>query len=115
MVAIKGMDMQTDCKECPLMATDGLDTLSPMMRFALWATKHKVKHCVEGKILDDCPLAEIVTCKGCKHCEKRYEETSEQTIYACEDEHCNDETVGCEMIVKPNFYCAYEEKMEREE
>ena len=30
---------------------------------ALWA----VKHCTQGKILDDCPLVEIITCKNCKH------------------------------------------------
>ena len=50
------------------MATDGIDTLlRPMMCMALWATKHEVKHCTQGKILDDCPLVEIVTCKDCKH------------------------------------------------
>ena len=59
MIAIKGMEIQTDCKKCPLMATDGIDKLSPMMCFALWATKHEVKHCTQGKILDDCPLVEI--------------------------------------------------------
>ena len=45
------------------MATDGADKLSPMMCIAIWATKHEVKHCVKEKILDDCPLVEIVTCK----------------------------------------------------
>lgn len=60
MVALKGMELQTDCKKCPFMATDGADALlSPMMCIALWATKHEVKHCVQGKILDDCPLVEV--------------------------------------------------------
>lgn len=59
MIALKGMKLQTDCKKCPLMATDGVDLLSPMMCIALWATKHEVKHCTQGKILDDCPLVEI--------------------------------------------------------
>ena len=64
MIAIKGMEPQTDCSKCPFMATDGADTLlSPMMCMALWATKHKVKHCAKEKILDDCPLVEIVTCE----------------------------------------------------
>ena len=63
MVILKGMAPQTDCQKCPFMATDGADTLSPMMCIALWATKHEVKHCVSGKVLDDCPLVEIVTCK----------------------------------------------------
>ena len=31
MVMIKGMEMQTDCKKCPFMATDSADELSPMM------------------------------------------------------------------------------------
>ena len=53
MVILKGMEPQTDCRKCPFMATDG------MMCLALWATKH----CVQGKILDDCPLEEVVTCK----------------------------------------------------
>ena len=59
MVALKGMELQTDCQKCPLMATDGADELSPMMCIALWATEHEVKHCVKGKILDDCPLVEV--------------------------------------------------------
>ncbi len=67
MVVLKGMELQTDCQKCPLMATDGTDTLSPMMCMALWATKHEVKHCIQGKILNDCPLVEIVTCKDCTY------------------------------------------------
>ena len=69
MVILKGMKPQTDCQKCPFMATDGADTLlrPRMMCMALWATKHEVKHCVKEKILDDCPLVEIVTCKDCKH------------------------------------------------
>lgn len=61
MVAIKGMEMPKDCKKCPLMGTDGntKDLLNPMMCVAIWATTHEIKHCVEGKILDDCPLVEI--------------------------------------------------------
>ena len=60
MIAIKGMKLQTDCRKCPFMATDEADALlSPMMCIALWATKHEIKHCVQGKILDDCPLIEI--------------------------------------------------------
>ena len=68
MVAIKGIEIQTDCKKCPFMATDGTDELrNPMMCVALWATKHEIKHCVEGRILDDCPLVEVVACKDCKY------------------------------------------------
>jgi hypothetical protein len=69
MVTIKGLKKQTDCKKCPLMGTDGnpKDISSPMMCVAIWATKREIKHCVEGKILDDCPLIEIVTCKDCKN------------------------------------------------
>ena len=69
MVIFKGMEPQTDCKKCPFVVTDGADTLlrPRMMCMALWATKHEVKHCTQGKILDDCPLVEIVTCKDCKH------------------------------------------------
>lgn len=71
MIAIKELEIQTDCKKCPFMATDGLDELrSPMMCVALWATKHEIRHCVEKRILDDCPLVEIVTCKDCKYWDK---------------------------------------------
>ena len=72
MVAIDGLiKKETDCRKCPFMATDGTDKLlSPMMCLALWAAKHEVKHCTQGKILDDCPLIEIVTCKNCKHNDK---------------------------------------------
>ena len=61
MVALKEIEPQTDCRKCPFMTTDGTDTLlrPRMMCMALWATKH----CVSEKILDDCPLVEIVTCK----------------------------------------------------
>ena len=87
MVVLKDMEPQTDCQQCPFMATDGTDTLlSPMMCLALWATKHEVKHCVSGKILDDCPLVEIVTCKDCKY-------NDENTCYidglrVCDDYFC---------------------------
>ena len=70
MVAIKGMEMQTDCKKCPFMATDSADENElnhPMMCIALWGMKHEVRHCVSGKVIDDCPLVEVVTCKDCKH------------------------------------------------
>lgn len=61
MIAIKNMEMPTDCKKCTLMGTDGdpRDLLSPMMCIAIWATTHEKKHCVSGKIRDDCPLVEI--------------------------------------------------------
>ena len=48
-----------DCKECPFMGTDGIGTLSPMMCIAIWSRSHEVKHCIKGKIRDDCPLREI--------------------------------------------------------
>ena len=63
MVILKGTEPQTDCQKCPFMATDVADELNPMMCLILWATKH----CVQGRILDDCPLVEVVNCKDCKH------------------------------------------------
>ena len=84
MVAIKGIEAQTDCKDCPFMATDGADEneLHPMMCIALWGMKHEVRHCVSGKVLDDCPLIEIVTCKDCKYWDKEdgYCKPSSNTI-----------------------------------
>ena len=87
MIAIKGMKTQTDCKKCPFMATDGTDELrSPMMCVALWATKHEIKHCVEGRILDDCPLVEVITCKDCKH---NYKDTCDiDGLVVCDEYFC---------------------------
>ena len=89
MVAIKGMKTQTDCKGCPFMVTDGADENElnhPMMCVALWATKHEIKHCVEGRILDACPLVEVVTCKDCKH---NYEDTCDiDGLGVCDDYFC---------------------------
>ena len=61
MIAIKNMEMPTDCKKCSLMGTDGnpKELLSPMMCIAIWATTHEIRHCIGGKIRDDCPLVEI--------------------------------------------------------
>lgn len=98
MIAIKGMEKQTDCKKCPLMATDGLDKFSPIMCAAIWAIKHEVKHCIGGKVLDDCPLVEIVTCKGCANYVKG----------ALDEEIC---LRGHELI-RENFYCADAERKE---
>lgn len=70
MLGIKGMkEIPTDCKKCRLMGTDGnpKDILSPMMCVAIWAIKHEVKHCIGGKVLDDCPLTEIITCENCNN------------------------------------------------
>lgn len=43
------------------MGTDGdpKDLLSPMMCIAIWATTHEKKHCIGGKVRDDCPLVDI--------------------------------------------------------
>lgn len=100
MITIKGMEIQTDCKKCPLMATDGLDKLSPMMCLTLWATKHKVEHCIEGKILDDCPLVEIVNCENCIHWDK-YSVTRDPLWHYCNMEGCN---------TPDDYFCALGER-----
>ena len=57
-----------------------------MMCMALWATKH----CVKGKILDDCPLVEIITCKDCKHRKKVEDDYCEYTnMVMDDDEFCS--------------------------
>lgn len=98
MIAIKGIEIQTDCKKCPLMATDGVDKFSPIMCAAIWATKREIKHCVGGKILDDCPLVEIVTCKNCGN----------HVTGALDEEIC---LKGHELIHE-NFYCKDGERKE---
>lgn len=117
MIAIKGMESQTDCQKCPFMATDGKDTLlSPMMCLALWATKHEVKHCIQGKILNDCPLIELVTCKDCKH-RPVDDHGSIEPPYDVENRRL-DETCPCinkadwrySYVPEDEFFCAYVEK-----
>lgn len=100
MIAIKDMEMPIDCKQCPLMGVDGSprDPFSPMMCIAIWATKRERKHCVEGKILNDCPLVEIVTCKDCRNYVKG----------ALDEEIC---LKGHELISE-SFYCADGERRE---
>lgn len=74
------------------MATDGTDKLlSPMMCMALWAAKH----CAKEKILDDCPLEEIVTCKDCKYWNKETEYClmpwdAYYTVHTGADFYCED-------------------------
>ena len=64
---IKDMEKPTDCKKCPFMGTDGnpKDLLNPMMCIAIWATTHEIKHCIGGKVRDDCPLVEIKQSEDC--------------------------------------------------
>ena len=102
MVAIKEMEMQTDCKKCPFMAIDGTDELrSPMMCVALWATKHEIKHCVEGRILDDCPLVEVITCKDCKYWNKKEEYCKHlSSTMGWEEDECYTVCTG------EDFFCA---------
>jgi hypothetical protein len=85
------------------MGTDGnpKDLLNPMMCVAIWATTHEIKHCVGGKILDDCPLVEIGTCKDCKYWDKDEEYckhlSNENGWLEDEDYRVNTES---------DFYCA---------
>ena len=99
------------------MVTGGKDTLLiPMMCLALWATKHEVKHCVQGKILNDCPLEELVTCKNCKH-RPVNDSGSIEPPYDVEnrrlDETCpciNKADWGYSYVPEDDFFCAYVEK-----
>ena len=67
MIAIKDMEKPKDCKKCPLVGTEGnpKELLNPMMCVAIWATKHEIKHCIGGEVLDDCPLIEIEQSEDC--------------------------------------------------
>jgi hypothetical protein len=105
MVAID-MEMPTDCKKCPLAGTDGIDKFSPMMCIAIWATKREIKHCVGGKILDDCPLVEIVTCKDCKHW-KDSDGVYRRGIGA--ESKC---PINTKEVFEGKFYCANGERRE---
>lgn len=93
MVAIKDMkETPKDCKKCPLMGTDGIPTdyFKPMMCVAIWATKHEIKHCIGGKILDDCPLVEIGTCKDCKKYRNSLEHCTQWVMTTNDDFYCAD-------------------------
>lgn len=101
MIGIKGMkEIPTDCKKCPLMGTDGnpKDILSPMMCVAIWATTHEIRYCIAGKIRDDCPLVEIITCKDCRHRDP-------------EDKYCDcGHLIGWSSPREDDWYCADSER-----
>ena len=103
MVVIKEMGTQTDCKKCPFMATDGTDENElnhPMMCVALWGMKHEVRHCVSGKVLDDCPLVEVVTCKDCKYWNKKEEYCKQlSSTMGWEEDECYTVCTGAD------FFC----------
>lgn len=69
------------------------------MCVAIWATKHEIKHCIDGKVRSDCPLTEIVTCKDCKHRKK----VKDDWGYYCE--YTN-------MVMDDNEFCSSGERRE---
>ena len=79
MVAIKGMEMPTSCKECMLNNVD-----SPWFGLCRTTGNNVIEY--KDSRHPDCPLVEIITCKDCKH-------DDEGTCYidgfaVCDDFYC---------------------------
>lgn len=109
MIAIKGIEeIPTDCKECPLMGTYGSakEPLNPMMCIAAWVATHEIKYCIGGRVLDDCPLVEIVTCKDCKY----YRNKEDKYSYCTKRLNVDSIT---DRYREPDYYCAYAERKEK--
>ena len=104
MIAIKGMEEKpTNCKKCPLVGEDGNSKgpFKPMVCIPIWATTHEIKHCIGGRILEDCPLVDIVTCGECSHCDKKMVEGIESLW--CMREYC---------ATDEDYYCGSGERRE---
>jgi hypothetical protein len=60
MIAIKGMEMPTSCKECMLNNVD-----SPWFGLCRTTGNNVIEY--KDSRHPDCPLVEIITCKECKY------------------------------------------------
>lgn len=77
MIAIKGMEMPTSCKECMLNNVD-----SPW--FALCRTTGNNVIEYKDSRHPNCPLVEIVTCKDCKY---NYENSCDYDGWGVNDDY----------------------------
>lgn len=109
MIAIKGMEMPSDCMDCPLTY--------PRWDFNIGCKccKAIIGHHEEyGEYKTtrhpDCPLVEIVTCKDCKHRDKVHPSllsNKKDEVYFCtlqSDEYCYE--------VEDDYFCAFAERRE---
>lgn len=97
MIAIKGMEMPTSCKECMLNNVD-----SPWFGLCRTTGNNVIEY--KDSRHPNCPLTEIVTCKDCKnykhhgingYCSKRVNTDSNIDVYR-----------------EPDYFCALGERKE---
>jgi hypothetical protein len=93
MIAIKGMEMPTSCKECMLNNVD-----SPWFGLCRTTGNNVIEY--KDSRHPDCPLVEIVTCKDCKHW-KDSDGVYRRGIGA--ENKC---PVNSSRVFKGTFYCA---------
>ena len=89
MIAIKGMEMPTSCKECMLNNVD-----SPWFGLCRTTGNNVIEY--KDSRHPDCPLVDIVTCKDCKY-------------WNTNDEYCK----YINNFTNKDFYCAGGELREK--
>jgi len=98
MIAIKGMEMPTSCKECMLNNVD-----SPWFGLCRTTGNNVIEY--KDSRHPNCPLVEIVTCKDCKHWDKcsAPRVPDEKEYHYCPMEDFN---------TAEDYFCAYGERKE---
>lgn len=77
MIAIKGMEIPTSCKECMLNNVD-----SPWFGLCRTTGNNVIEY--KDSRHPNCPLAEIVTCKDCKY---NYENSCDFDGFGIDDDY----------------------------
>lgn len=77
MIAIKGMEMPTSCKECMLNNVD-----SPWFGLCRTTGNNVIEY--KDSRHPNCPLVEIVTCKDCKY---NYENSCDYDGWGVNDDY----------------------------
>lgn len=77
MIAIKGMEMPTSCKECMLNNVD-----SPWFGLCRTTGNNVIEY--KDSRHPNCPLTEIVTCKDCKY---NYENSCDYDGWGVNDDY----------------------------
>lgn len=83
MIAIKGMEMPTSCKECMLNNVD-----SPWFGLCRTTGNNVIEY--KDSRHSNCPLVEIVTCKDCKHYRNGLEHCTQWVMSTNDDFYCAD-------------------------
>lgn len=102
MVAIKGMKIPNRCEECKFCLRQGANDYGSFGECLL--QKNKRVNCLTLSRDDDCPLVEVITCKDCKHWDKK-------------EKYCEHlaNTIGWFVCTSEDFYCKNAERKDNEQ